>query len=85
MKRRSVKRNAKNARGLGKDAATAPFTSRARLIFALLVLTRPHYTVTILSESLFFTIPFSHNAKASIQLRSGELRNGYLEICKGVV
>ena len=35
---RSVIRNAKNARGLG-------FPSRARLIFALLVLIRSHYTI----------------------------------------
>ena len=39
VKRRSVKRNAKNARGLGRE----------RLIFVLLVLIRPQ---VILSESL---------------------------------
>ena len=52
VKSSSVKRNAKNARGLGKDRAPPcpffpppphPFPSRARLIFALLVLIRPHY------------------------------------------
>ena len=43
---RSVIRNAKNARGLGRDRAPSPpFPSRARLIFALLVLTRSHYTI----------------------------------------
>ena len=46
VKSRSVQRNAKNARGLGRDrAATATFPSSARLIFALLVLTRPQYTI----------------------------------------
>ena len=56
VKSRSVKRNAKNARGLGRDSLPffspppPPFPSRARLIFALLALIRPHYTV--LSESL---------------------------------
>ena len=46
VKSRSVKRNAKNARGLGRDRAPPPpFPSRARLIFALLVLIRPHYTI----------------------------------------
>ena len=57
---RSVIRNAKNARGLGRDRAAAaanrlslpffpppppPFPSNARLIFALLVLIRSHYTI----------------------------------------
>ena len=54
VKRRSVKRNAKNALGLGRDRAaslpffpppTSPFPSRSRLIFALLVLIRPRYTI----------------------------------------
>ena len=40
---RSVIRNAKNARGLGRD--TDPFPSNARLIFAFLVLIRSHYTI----------------------------------------
>ena len=44
VKSRSVTRNAKNARGLGRDRAL-PFPTRARLIFALLVLIRPHYTI----------------------------------------
>ena len=48
---RSEKRNAKNARGLGRDILPffppppPPFPSRARLIFALLVLIRSHYTI----------------------------------------
>ena len=42
---RSVIRNAKNARGLGRDRPAPPFPSRARLIFALLVLIRSHYTI----------------------------------------
>ena len=42
---RSVIRNAKNARGLGRDRPPPPFPSRARLIFALLVLIRSHYTI----------------------------------------
>ena len=45
---RSVIKNAKNARGLGRDRAAAaapPFPSRTRLIFALLVLIRSRYTI----------------------------------------
>ena len=50
---RSVIRNAKNARVLGRDRAalpffpppSPPFPSRARLIFALLVLIRSQYTI----------------------------------------
>ena len=54
VKSSSVKRNAKNAQGLGRDRAPPcpffpppphSFPSRARLIFALLVLIRPHYTI----------------------------------------
>ena len=45
VRSRSVKRNAKKARGL----ATAPFPKSRALIFALLVVIRPHY---IISESL---------------------------------
>ena len=48
----SVIRNAKNAPGLGRDWALPffpppppPFPSRARFIFALLVLIRSHYTI----------------------------------------
>ena len=40
VKSGSVKRNAKNSRGLGRDSP-----SRTRLIFALRVLIRPHYTI----------------------------------------
>ena len=40
---RSVIRNVKNARGL--PLPPPPFPSRARLIFALLVLIRSHYTI----------------------------------------
>ena len=47
VKSRSVERNAKNAKGL--PPPPPPFPSRSRLIFALLVLIRPHY---ILSERL---------------------------------
>jgi len=51
VKSRPVKRNAKNARGLGRNRAPPPtFPSRRSLIFALLVLIRPHYTTV--SESL---------------------------------
>ena len=50
---RSVIRNAKNARGLGRARAalpffpppSPPFPSRPRLTFALLVLIRSHYTI----------------------------------------
>ena len=56
---RSVIRNVKNAQGLGRDRAAEanrlslpffpppppPFPSNARLIFALLVLIRSHYTI----------------------------------------
>ena len=38
------KKNAKNARGFFSPPPP-PFPSRARLIFALLVLIRPHYTI----------------------------------------
>ena len=40
VKSRSVTRNAKNARGM-PPSPPSPFPSRARLIFALLVLIRP--------------------------------------------
>ena len=48
VKSRSVKRNAKNTRGLGRDRAffsppPPPFPSYARLIFTLVVLIRPHF------------------------------------------
>ena len=52
-----------------------PFPSRARLIFALLVLIRSHYTSTILSESLAQgTVPsaFPSTNGASFQFARGQ-------------
>ena len=59
------KRNAKNARRLGRDAATAPFPkSRASYFPSARFNTSPLYSDYTIIESLFSTIPYSHNAKA---------------------
>ena len=91
VKSRSVKRNAKNARGLGRDRAffsppPPPFPSCARLIFALVVLIRPHYTIwepgtgyVQRSSCIKFMIVSFFNTEAfSLRIHEHKMKSGFL-------